>query len=59
MQKPDSFFRAIAEENGWTLGKKYGVGIFFLSQDPVKAEFAKHIAETEIARETLTLVGWR
>ncbi len=59
MQKPDSFFRAIAEEKGWVLGKKYGVGIFFLSQDPVKAELARAIIEQEITRETLTLVGWR
>jgi len=59
MQKPDSFFRAIAAENNWVLGKKYGVGMIFLSQDPVKAAVAKDIIEQEIARETLTLVGWR
>lgn len=59
MQKPDSFFRAIAAENNWVLGKKYGVGMIFLSQDPVKAEVAKSIIEAEISRETLTLVGWR
>ena len=59
MQKPDSFFRAIAEENGWNLAKKYGVGMIFFSQDPVKAALAKKIIEQEIARETLTLVAWR
>ncbi len=30
MQKPDSFFRAIAEEKGWQLGRKYGIGMVFL-----------------------------
>ena len=59
MQKPDSFFRAVAEENGWVLGKKYGVGMLFLSQDPVKAALVTQIVEDEITRETLTLVGWR
>ncbi|MDX3773945.1 glutamate synthase large subunit [Chromatiaceae bacterium AAb-1] len=59
MQKPDSFFRAIAEENGWTLAKKYGVGMVFFSQDPIKAALAKKIIEQEITRETLTLVAWR
>ncbi|OCW94052.1 glutamate synthase large subunit [Alishewanella sp. HH-ZS] len=59
MQKPDSFFRALAEEHGWNLAKKYGVGMIFLSQDPVKAALAKDIINQEIARETLTLVAWR
>ena len=59
MQKPDSFFRAIAEENGWNLAKKYGVGMIFLSQDPAKAAAAKAIINKEIARETLSLVTWR
>ncbi|WP_333609278.1 glutamate synthase large subunit [Arsukibacterium sp.] len=59
MQKPDSFFRAIAEEQGWNLAKKYGVGMIFLSQDPVKAALAKDIINKEIARETLSLVAWR
>ncbi len=59
MQKPDSFFRALAEEHGWNLAKKYGVGMIFLSQDPIKAALAKDIINQEIARETLTLVAWR
>lgn len=59
MQKPDSFFRALADENSWNLAKKYGVGMIFLSQDPVKAALAREIMNKEIARETLTLVAWR
>lgn len=59
LQKPDSFFRAIAEENGWHLGSKYAVGMIFLSQNPVTAELAKKILEEELERETLTVAGWR
>lgn len=59
LQKPDVFFRAIAQENNWHLGKKYGVGTIFLSQDPIKAQAAKAIIQQEIENETLELVGWR
>ncbi|MBA6329040.1 glutamate synthase large subunit [Colwellia sp. MB02u-6] len=59
MQKPDSFFRAVAEENNWPLGRKYAVGMIFLNPDPIKASASKKILEEELARETLTLVGWR
>lgn len=59
MQKPDSFFRAIAEENNWQLGRKYAVGMIFLNPDPVQASLSKKVLEEELARETLTLVGWR
>ncbi|NQY63699.1 MAG: glutamate synthase large subunit [Alteromonadaceae bacterium] len=59
IQKPDSFFRAIAEENNWQLGRKYAVGMIFLNPDPIEAAFSKKILEEEFERETLTLVGWR
>lgn len=59
LQKPDNFFRMIAEENNWTLSKLYGVGMIFLSQDPEKAKKAKAIFEREIEAETLSIVGWR
>ncbi|WP_016955080.1 glutamate synthase large subunit [Catenovulum agarivorans] len=59
MQKPDTFFRAIAEENNWKLATNYGVGTVFLSQDAEKAAFARKVIEEELQRETLTIVGWR
>ena len=59
MQKPDSFFRAIAEENNWQLGRKYAVGMIFLNPNPELAALSKKILEEELAQETLTLVGWR
>jgi glutamate synthase (NADPH/NADH) large chain len=59
MQKPDSFFRAIAQENNWQLGRKYAVGTIFLNPDPIVAAATKKILEEELTRETLTIVGWR
>ncbi len=59
MQKPDSFFRAIAEENNWQLGSKYAIGMIFLNPDPIEAALSKRIFEEELSRETLTVVGWR
>ena len=41
LQKPDSFFRAVAAENNWNLGKKYAVGMIFLSPDPIEAALSK------------------
>ncbi|WP_394176764.1 glutamate synthase large subunit [Thalassotalea litorea] len=59
MQKPDSFFRAIAQENGWHLSSKYSVGTVFLNPDPVIASETKKILEQELSQETLEVVGWR
>lgn len=59
MQKPDVFFRAIAEEKNWSLGRKYAVGMVFLSTDPIKAEQARKIMRQELEQETLTVLGWR
>ncbi|MFT5700974.1 MAG: glutamate synthase (NADPH/NADH) large chain [Desulforhopalus sp.] len=59
LQKPDSFFQAIAKEEGWALGGRYGVGMIFLSQDPQKRDTAKEIVEKELEAESLTVLGWR
>jgi glutamate synthase (NADPH/NADH) large chain len=59
LQKPDSFFRAVAADNNWKLGKKYAVGMVFLSPDPIEAALSKKILEEELANESLTLIGWR
>jgi len=59
MQKPDSFFRSVAEENGWKLGRKYAVGMIFLNPDDEIAQQSKAILEEELLNETLTIVGWR
>ncbi len=59
LQKPDAFFHAIADENGWKLSKKYGVGMIFLSQDPVLAQTSREVLNEELEKETLSVVGWR
>ena len=59
LQKPDSFFQALAKEKGWTLGARYGVGMVFLSRDPGKADKCEKVIEEELERETLSLVAWR
>jgi glutamate synthase (NADPH/NADH) large chain len=59
LQKPDSFFRAIATENGWHLGKNYAVGMLFLNADDTLASQARKVINDEVEKETLTLVGWR
>lgn len=59
LQKPDSFFRAIATDNNWKLGKKYAIGMIFLSPDPIEAALSKKILAEELTNECLTLIGWR
>lgn len=59
MQKPDNFFRTIAQELGFKLGRKYAVGTVFLSQDSQKAQIARALIEKELQQETLTVLGWR
>jgi glutamate synthase (NADPH/NADH) large chain len=59
LQKPDSFFKAVAREEGWALGGRYGVGMIFLSQDPKKNDAQKAIIHEELEAETLTVLGWR
>ena len=59
LQKPDTFFRALAKEEGWNLGGRYGVGMVFLSQDETKNDLARQIINDELRKETLTPVAWR
>ncbi|MEG3768333.1 glutamate synthase large subunit, partial [Alteromonas sp. 14N.309.X.WAT.G.H12] len=59
LQKPDAFFQAVADENGWKLSKKYAVGMVFLNQDKALAQAARDVLNEELEKETLTVVGWR
>ncbi|SQI43200.1 Glutamate synthase [NADPH] large chain precursor [Leminorella richardii] len=59
LQKPDRFFRLVAEEQEWRLAKNYAVGMLFLSQDEKEAKASRAIVEEELQRETLSVVGWR
>ncbi|MCQ1058923.1 glutamate synthase large subunit [Photobacterium sp. ZSDE20] len=59
MKKPESFYRIVADEKGWKLSREFALGMLFLSQDPVLAEQARTIISEELAKETLSLAGWR
>ncbi|WP_304165066.1 glutamate synthase large subunit [Lonsdalea britannica] len=59
LQKPDRFFRLVAEERGWRLAKNYSVGMMFLSQDEEIAKATRRIVEEELQNETLSVLGWR
>ncbi len=59
MQKPDTFFQALAEEEGWNLSARYAVGTIFLSQDETRNDLARQIINQELRKETLTVVAWR
>ncbi|GAB54637.1 glutamate synthase (NADPH/NADH) large chain [Glaciecola punicea ACAM 611] len=59
LQKPDSFFRKVASDHGWTLNKNYSVGMVFLSQDPIKAQTSRLILTEELEKEMLSVLGWR
>ncbi|HEB0977294.1 TPA: glutamate synthase large subunit, partial [Yersinia enterocolitica] len=59
LQKPDRFFRMVAEERGWRLAKNYAVGMMFLSQDEELAKASRRIVEEELQNETLSIIGWR
>ena len=59
LQKPDRFYRMVAQERGWRLAKNYAVGMIFLSQDEEEARISRQIVEEELQNETLSIVGWR
>ncbi|PAJ74381.1 glutamate synthase large subunit [Pseudoalteromonas sp. NBT06-2] len=59
LQKPDSFFHAIAQEKDWHLGKNYAVGMVFLNLDSDIANRTRVIIDEELEKETLSIVGWR
>ncbi|HCP53600.1 MAG TPA: glutamate synthase large subunit, partial [Pseudomonas sp.] len=60
MQKPDTFLRAIAQEQfAVELPKQYAVGMVFLNQDPVKAQAARDNMNHEIEAAGLQVIGWR
>jgi len=59
MQSPDELFKAIAQENHWSLSKKYAVGMCFLNTDPILAQQSREILTEELEKETMGVVGWR
>ncbi|UMX70806.1 hypothetical protein MJ585_25150 [Klebsiella pneumoniae] len=59
LQKPDRFFRIVAEERGWRLAKSYAVGMLFLNKILSWLKRRAASFEEELQLETLSIVGWR
>ena len=60
IQIPDKFFRTIAKEQlGEELPGQFAVGMIFLSNDPVKAQFGRETLEKELQKQRLSVIGWR
>jgi glutamate synthase (NADPH) large chain len=59
MRTPDVFMRDVAGRSGLALGPLYGVGQVFLGREPDAAERARSVLTQEIAREGLSVGGWR
>ncbi|MBP3783959.1 MAG: glutamate synthase large subunit [Butyrivibrio sp.] len=61
VQISHDFFKKAAKAADIAIGGKgdYGVGMFFLPQDPMKRMFAKRMLEVIAEKEGLTVLGWR
>lgn len=59
LQKPDTFMRALADENGFHLTANYAVGMVFMNPDPNRAATAKSVINNESKTIGLTVSGWR
>mgnify|MGYP001545137073 CR=1 FL=1 len=59
LQKPDSFLRAVCEEEGLKLSSRFAVGMVFMGQDDERFTLVRDIFQEECERETLSVVGWR
>jgi glutamate synthase (NADPH) large chain len=59
MQLPIEFFRHYMLGQGIRLNKRFAVGMVFLDPEQSKSQHAKHVFETEIEKETLSVVAWR
>lgn len=59
LQMPESFFRTVAEEQGFSLATNFGVGQIFLPQDEKLAKEYIQIINQEITEETLGIAYWR
>ncbi len=59
MKLPEGFLRAVAEESGMQLARRFGTGMLFLSHDDSLAAAARTRFETELQQEGLTVAGWR
>ena len=59
MQFPESFFRAVADDNGMRLGRVFAVGMVFLNADEKIAARSRKVLKKHIKNETMGVAGWR
>jgi glutamate synthase (NADPH/NADH) large chain len=59
LKRPTGFLKAVAKESGFKLTKLFAAGNLFLSQDPAVAQAARERLTVELAREELTVAGFR
>src|SRR5210317_1818428 len=59
LKLPESFLRAVGEELGFKLNKRFAVGAVFLSQDKASSDAARSAIGAAVGDFGLELVGWR
>jgi glutamate synthase (NADPH/NADH) large chain len=56
---PESFLRAVGEELGFKLNKRFAAGTVFLGQDKTLSDKARTTIDTAVREFGLEVVGWR
>ena len=56
---PESFLRAVGEDCGFVLSKRFAAGTVFLSQDEATRDAARAVISSAINEIGLEVVGWR
>jgi len=59
LKRPEAFLRAVAAEAGIELGPRFASGLVFLSRDAQRAGVARAALAAQLARQGLTVAGWR
>lgn len=59
IQKPDSFFRSVCQEQGLTLPSQYGVGMTFFDLDETASNVQKQAFEKALSDQGLNVLTWR
>ena len=59
LKLPETFLRAVGEEQGFRLNKRFAVGTVFLSQDEAIAAAARRAITAAIGEFDLEVQGWR
>lgn len=59
IQKPDSFLRAVAQEQGISLPEQYAVGMLFMDLDDAICAEQKAALEKAMSDQGLKVLGWR